>query len=138
MHQRAIFLLSQTQIKFRSSFLCLLQSPEVRRYPKPKKMVSCHCGRLATMLTSWTPHNPGRRFWRCYGNGPHCGFVGWVDPPMCHRALMVIPGLLRSMNRLEERARVAEALLWKTKWLLVLSWIFFLLFESLIMWKTSL
>jgi len=30
------------------------------------------------------------------------GFVGWLDPPMCPRALHVIPGLLRGRNRIEQ------------------------------------
>ncbi|GJR08011.1 abscisic acid receptor PYR1-like protein [Tanacetum coccineum] len=34
--------------------------------------------------------------------GTNCGFIEWVDPPMCHRALDVIHGLLRVRNELEE------------------------------------
>ena len=44
------------------------------------------------------------------------GFIGWVDPPMCPRAIVVIPSLLRAMNRLEIEV-------WKMKMLLLVSWI---------------
>ncbi|PWA61190.1 zinc finger, GRF-type [Artemisia annua] len=58
----------------------------------------CDCGKQATIKTSWTNRNPGRRFYCC----PSCGFIGWTDPPMCCRAVVVIPGLLRARNELEE------------------------------------
>ncbi|PWA34478.1 zinc finger, GRF-type [Artemisia annua] len=58
----------------------------------------CDCGKQATIKTSWTNRNPGRRFYCC----PSCGFIGWTDPPMCCRAVAVIPGLLRARNELEE------------------------------------
>ncbi|GKB12002.1 hypothetical protein Tco_0845925 [Tanacetum coccineum] len=32
----------------------------------------------------------------------NCGFMGWVDPPMCHKALDVIHALLSAKNELEE------------------------------------
>ena len=37
-----------------------------------------------------------------------CGFFAWLDPPMCQRALDVIPGLLRSKNQVEGRLRAKE------------------------------
>ncbi|KAH7864598.1 hypothetical protein Vadar_031539 [Vaccinium darrowii] len=43
--------------------------------------------------------NPGRRFSSCPNN--NCKDFVWVDPPMCQRAVQIIPGLLRRSNRLE-------------------------------------
>ncbi|KAL4581593.1 hypothetical protein LXL04_006116 [Taraxacum kok-saghyz] len=31
-----------------------------------------------------------------------CAFFGWLDPPMCARSVMIIPGLLRNINNGEE------------------------------------
>ncbi|GJR08004.1 hypothetical protein Tco_0790656 [Tanacetum coccineum] len=46
--------------------------------------------------------NPGRRFLACLQlNGERCIYFDWVDPPMCQRAMMIIPGLLRVRNRME-------------------------------------
>ncbi|PWA51551.1 zinc finger, GRF-type [Artemisia annua] len=61
-------------------------------------IVTCNCGKQATIKTSWTNSNPGRRFYCC----PTCGFIEWTDPPMCFRAVDVIPGLLRARSDLEE------------------------------------
>ncbi|KAK1411340.1 hypothetical protein QVD17_37888 [Tagetes erecta] len=57
--------------------------------------VFCSCGSASFVRTSLTPANPGRRFHCCIKK---CGFVSWNDPPMCSRSVVVIPGLLRSMN----------------------------------------
>ncbi|KAK9049241.1 hypothetical protein SSX86_031792 [Deinandra increscens subsp. villosa] len=67
-------------------------------------MVLCSCGSATEITTSWTAANPGRRFYCCTKQGVNCGFVAWVDPPMCNRAVAIIPGLLRSMNKLELEA----------------------------------
>ncbi|PWA46012.1 zinc finger, GRF-type [Artemisia annua] len=61
-------------------------------------VVICECGKTATIKTSWTNRNSGRRFYYC----PACGFIGWIDPPMCYRVVDVIPGILRARNELEE------------------------------------
>ncbi|XP_058194354.1 uncharacterized protein LOC131311052 [Rhododendron vialii] len=63
----------------------------------------CYCGKVGKTTTSWTDSNPGRRFIGCerYGKDGACGFFVWVDPPMCARSRVVIPGLLRSIGRLE-------------------------------------
>ncbi|CAI9269816.1 unnamed protein product [Lactuca saligna] len=66
-------------------------------------MVVCFCGKLALVKTSWTPLNLGRRFYACPTKDSVCGFIGWVDPPMCARSKTIIPGLLRNINTLEER-----------------------------------
>nr|GEU83477.1 zinc finger, GRF-type [Tanacetum cinerariifolium] len=60
-------------------------------------MVNCFCTKRENVITSWTNENPGRRFHGC----PVHGIVDWVDPPMCHRAVNIIPGLLRARNRQE-------------------------------------
>ncbi|CAI9283648.1 unnamed protein product [Lactuca saligna] len=58
---------------------------------------------LALVKTSWTPLNPGRRFYDFPTKDFVCGFIRWVDPPMCARSKTIIPGLLRNINTLEER-----------------------------------
>ncbi|KAL8241209.1 hypothetical protein R6Q59_014564, partial [Mikania micrantha] len=37
----------------------------LKQRTQTSNMVVCHCGRLATMKTSWTNNNPGRRFYTC-------------------------------------------------------------------------
>ncbi|GJU60717.1 zinc finger, GRF-type containing protein [Tanacetum coccineum] len=64
----------------------------------------CHCGLPTLCRTSWTQINPGRRFHCCSKVGDNCGFNGWFDPPMCPRAVVIIPGLLRNTNELREIA----------------------------------
>ncbi|KAL4556122.1 hypothetical protein LXL04_038765 [Taraxacum kok-saghyz] len=91
-------------------------------------MVMCRCGSEETRTTSWSDINPGRQFWRCSRPSMSCGFVGWIDPPMCPRAVQVIPGLLRAMNMLEERERLAHEDALKMKKLLFCSWFLFLFY----------
>lgn len=31
-----------------------------------------------------------------------CGFLEWIDPPMCKRSVQIIPGLLNKINMFEE------------------------------------
>ncbi|KAL7613771.1 uncharacterized protein LOC122196740 [Lactuca sativa] len=64
-------------------------------------MVRCFCGQMAIVRTAWTDKNPGRRFWGCPKEDSTCGFVGWIDPQMCERSKSIIPGLLRSINKLK-------------------------------------
>ncbi|XP_057418254.1 uncharacterized protein At4g04775-like [Lotus japonicus] len=42
---------------------------------------TCECGELILHLTSHTPKNPGRRFWRCrnFETSKDCGFFLWDD-----------------------------------------------------------
>ncbi|KAK9048818.1 hypothetical protein SSX86_032214 [Deinandra increscens subsp. villosa] len=68
-------------------------------------MAICYCRREATIRTSWTELNPGRRFYSCALEGGNCGLFGWVDPPMCARSSEVIPGLLCSKNLLEKEVK---------------------------------
>ncbi|PWA44743.1 zinc finger, GRF-type [Artemisia annua] len=71
-------------------------------------MMLCRCGNVAIIKTSWTDRNPGRRFFWCPNVmiwGSDCGTFGWIDPPMCQRAIEIIPGLLRARNALEENIK---------------------------------
>ncbi|KAL0417369.1 UNVERIFIED_CONTAM: hypothetical protein Slati_3568800 [Sesamum latifolium] len=70
--------------------------------------VNCKCGKEARLKCPWTNDNPGRRFFACedYKKTKHgrngCDFFLWEDPPMCPRAMAVIPGLLRNLREKEE------------------------------------
>ncbi|PWA39777.1 zinc finger, GRF-type [Artemisia annua] len=75
--------------------------------------VLCLCKEGATMQqaitrTSWTSANPGRRFYGCPDEGSSCRWIGWYDPKMCARSRMIIPGLLRGRNELEEILEVSQ------------------------------
>ena len=54
---------------------------------------------MALEATAWTSNNAGRRFRTCPDR--MCRFFAWIDPPMCERAKIVIPGLIRRINNLE-------------------------------------
>ncbi|CAB4264811.1 unnamed protein product [Prunus armeniaca] len=92
----------------------------------------CWCGKVATIRTSWTDSNPGRRFSMCAAKVREtkkglkgCQFWAWFDPAMCERSKAVIPGLLKSRNKLEKsmaKARQREKVVWV---LLVASWVLF-------------
>ncbi|MFS7970688.1 putative transcription factor GRF family [Helianthus anomalus] len=97
-------------------------------------MATCRCGKLAIVRTSWTDNNPGRRFYSCPSPDVSCpGFVCWVDPPMCPRAVRIIPGLLRARNRADqERDELRTELRWKNKLILVLLFLLGLQFAMLL------
>ncbi|KAJ0923418.1 putative transcription factor GRF family [Helianthus annuus] len=57
-------------------------------------MVFCKCGRTAALRTSWTEANPEHQFYTCHSLRSKCNFFVWVDPPMCHRACVVIKELM--------------------------------------------
>ena len=63
--------------------------------------------------------------------GSKLWIVDWYDPPMCDRAVQIIPGLLNSMNRLEgdlpEKANEAKR---NKKWLII-SWFLFFFYVLL-------
>ncbi|CAB4264157.1 unnamed protein product [Prunus armeniaca] len=91
----------------------------------------CWYGKAATIRTSWTDSNPGRRFSMCAAKVREskgfkgCQFWAWFDPAMCERSKAVIPGLLKSRNKLEKsvaKARQREKVVWV---LLVASWVLF-------------
>ncbi|GJU03537.1 hypothetical protein Tco_1113875, partial [Tanacetum coccineum] len=54
-----------------------------------------------------TDTNPGRQFRSCSTNT--CPIFSWVDPPMCARAMVIIPGLLRSRNALQSSLNAMES-----------------------------
>ncbi|GJW56559.1 retrotransposon protein, putative, ty1-copia subclass [Tanacetum coccineum] len=60
--------------------------------------------RLSSQLSKW--HHPSRMVIDAENieHGDNCGFNGWFDPPMCPRAAVIIPGLLRNINELREIA----------------------------------
>ncbi|GJS32359.1 hypothetical protein Tco_0530741 [Tanacetum coccineum] len=60
-------------------------------------MVVYTCGEDAVVRTSWTNRNLGS-----------CPFLGWVDPPMCTRAMDIILGLLRSRSQMEDLLDMTE------------------------------
>ncbi|GJT78830.1 zinc finger, GRF-type containing protein [Tanacetum coccineum] len=92
-------------------------------------MALCFCGLPAVTRTSWIDANPGRRFLGCPQiEGQRCIYFGLLDPPMCQRALMIIPGLLRASNRLEADMMVLVQANMKLKKYLILSWVPFALF----------
>ncbi|PWA46807.1 hypothetical protein CTI12_AA505100 [Artemisia annua] len=60
--------------------------------------------------------------------GTHCPFFSWVDPPMCARAVAIIPGLLASRNALEQSLNAMAGANRRLKIWLICSWIFFMIF----------
>ena len=92
-------------------------------------MVNCSCGSVAVIRTSWTPRNPGRRFYSCPIRGSNCKLIGWYDPVMCERSMEIIPSLLRSKNALEYEVKVKNQEIKKLKMYLILCCVvIFLLF----------
>ncbi|KAL4575273.1 hypothetical protein LXL04_022115 [Taraxacum kok-saghyz] len=90
-------------------------------------MVMCFCGSMAVVRTAWTDNNPGRRFWGCPHPNSQCGFIGWIDGPMCPRSKAIIPGLLRSLNRHQKIVEDMRAEATKLKCYLFCSWFFFVI-----------
>ncbi|KAK4422316.1 hypothetical protein Salat_1813900 [Sesamum alatum] len=69
----------------------------------------CACGMEVVVRTSWTNNNLDRHFQGCPDvGGCYCGTFQWVDPSMCHRAIEVIPGLLRQMLKYESSLHMAN------------------------------
>ena len=52
-----------------------------------------------------------------------------MDDPICPRFVEIIPGLLRSKNKVEMMLNEVRADAVKMEWLLVLSWSFFRLYK---------
>ncbi|KAL8223915.1 hypothetical protein R6Q57_019390 [Mikania cordata] len=46
------------------------------------------------------------------------GGLGWLDPPMCPRATVIIPGLLRSKNKLEDEVKELKATIGKNNFII--------------------
>ncbi|KAL4554634.1 hypothetical protein LXL04_037232 [Taraxacum kok-saghyz] len=49
---------------------------------------------------------------------------------MCARAVSIIPGLLRSMNRGQESLKQTQIKARTMKWMLILSWVFFIVYTD--------
>lgn len=67
----------------------------------------CYCRKLVVVQTAWTDTNAGRRFLTCADR--RCHFFRWLDAPLCHRAAVIIPGLIRRINKLEAELKSVEA-----------------------------
>ena len=91
-------------------------------------MAICHCGAPATIRTSWTSKNPGRRFYGCPRKVGKCDYFSWYDQQLCNRAMDVIPGLLRSKNKAEASLKEKEKEVLILKFLLIVSWVVFIIF----------
>ncbi|KAG8363691.1 hypothetical protein BUALT_Bualt19G0048700 [Buddleja alternifolia] len=63
----------------------------------------CDCRIASKLQCAWTNANKARRLYGCelYGQVGECRYFVWFDPPMCVRSRHVIPGLLRSLRRVE-------------------------------------
>nr|POF03071.1 hypothetical protein CFP56_61606 [Quercus suber] len=53
----------------------------------------CLCLEKPVLVVSWTPDNPGRRFYRCpnYWVGRKCKFFQWCDDEICECGKVLIP-----------------------------------------------
>ncbi|GJS35339.1 zinc finger, GRF-type containing protein [Tanacetum coccineum] len=92
-------------------------------------MALCFCGLPAVTQTSWTDANPGRRFLGCPKiEGQRCIYFHLLNPPMCQRAMLIIPGLLRARNRMEADIIMLVQANRNLKKYLILSWVEFALF----------
>nr|XP_009799434.1 PREDICTED: DNA-(apurinic or apyrimidinic site) lyase 2-like [Nicotiana sylvestris]XP_016438964.1 PREDICTED: DNA-(apurinic or apyrimidinic site) lyase 2-like [Nicotiana tabacum] len=65
----------------------------------------CGCGQSASLRTSTTNANPGRRFFGCkyYGDKDRvaCGFFQWYDPEFPDQSKEIILGLQKDKMELE-------------------------------------
>lgn len=75
-----------------SSSVKQLQSPMA-------ELCLCLKPSLAVVHTTWTPSNAGRRFTGCANC--KCQYFRWVIL-LCDRARLIVPGLIRRINHLEE------------------------------------
>ncbi|GKD55079.1 zinc finger, GRF-type containing protein, partial [Tanacetum coccineum] len=57
-------------------------------------MVRCNkCDSIGVIRTSWTPGNPGRRFYCCSKRGSNHGFIDWCDEETCQCSVLIIKQL---------------------------------------------
>ena len=104
-------------------FLPIKSITTIARERKLQKMPICACGnRDLAIVTSWSDRNPRRRFWSCIRNERMCDWIGWFDEPMCPRSVEVIPGLIRSMNKLQESLQRATLQARMYKLIILFSW----------------
>ncbi|KAG6478655.1 hypothetical protein ZIOFF_062099 [Zingiber officinale] len=63
--------------------------------------ILCYCGLRATLQTSWTESNPGRRFFSCPKYRQRgCDFFLWHDPESSERSKTIINELKRNNKKL--------------------------------------
>ncbi|KAK1388689.1 hypothetical protein POM88_016867 [Heracleum sosnowskyi] len=63
----------------------------------------CYCRKRAAQQMAWTTTNASRRFLACPDRC--CNYFRWIDSPLCPRAQVIIPGLIRRINALEAQQR---------------------------------
>ncbi|XP_057989111.1 uncharacterized protein LOC131172185 [Hevea brasiliensis] len=74
-------------------------------------VVMCRHGLRASIYTSWTLRNPGRRFSRCgYREGNDCNFFQWYDPSSHGLEKEILTYLLRQRNTFKEKVKGLEEL----------------------------
>ncbi|XP_059301890.1 uncharacterized protein LOC132634283 [Lycium barbarum] len=64
----------------------------------------CRCGRICELKISWSPNNPGRRFFSCPIDEARggCNYFNWYEPRHPEQANKVIYGLLKRVKAFEE------------------------------------
>ncbi|KAL7605812.1 hypothetical protein Lser_V15G17216 [Lactuca serriola] len=55
-----------------------------------------------------------------------CRFLGWIDPPMCARFMLIIPRLLRNINNANYQVAKLKMCLFASCLLFVVAWVFFI------------
>ncbi|KAK3018272.1 hypothetical protein RJ639_003100 [Escallonia herrerae] len=72
----------------------------------PIVILAGRCKEKEELRTKKKRKKTGRRFMACGAeNEDPCEYFIWIDPPMCERAVQVIPGLLRRINGNAEEVR---------------------------------
>ncbi|XP_059315708.1 uncharacterized protein LOC132066405 [Lycium ferocissimum] len=75
--------------------------------------VKCNCGTIAKHLTSSTPSNPGRKFYKCpRPKGNSCGFWEWEDELFPEIQWNNVQNLTSSLDAIKiERDKLQEELI---------------------------
>ncbi|XP_060202851.1 uncharacterized protein LOC132631275 [Lycium barbarum] len=75
--------------------------------------VKCNCGTIAKHLTSSTPSNPGRKFYKCpRPKGSSCGFWEWEDELFPEIQWNNVQNLTSSLDAVKiERDKLQEELI---------------------------
>ncbi|KAJ6837482.1 cytochrome P450 94C1-like [Iris pallida] len=63
------------------------------------RTICCYCGLISPLKTSWTPTNPGRRFYGC-ANYPtnSCGFLLWEDEKLSEHYQILMWNLMKEVK----------------------------------------
>ncbi|CAL1407992.1 unnamed protein product [Linum trigynum] len=71
----------------------------------------CHCGDPASLKTSWTDANPGRRFFGCgkFGRGGTLNYFRWHGPVLDDHVKYLVLNLHRRIRELEKRQQERES-----------------------------